>query len=75
MASINQVEQCMPGLMEKYNQLQSSIEQRLKWASGANPALHSVLKNFDETVAKRKNFLLVSVFMQDYIFTVIFYLK
>ncbi|XP_065681003.1 serine/threonine-protein kinase SMG1 isoform X2 [Hydra vulgaris] len=58
MTSINQVEQCIPGLMEKYNQLQSSIEQRLKWASGANPALHSVLKNFDDAVTKRKNFLL-----------------
>ncbi|XP_066926510.1 serine/threonine-protein kinase SMG1-like [Clytia hemisphaerica] len=54
MHAINQVEQSIPALMEKYTQLQSSIEQRLKWASGANPALNSVMENFDQAVSEKK---------------------
>jgi len=59
MQSINQVEQGMPALMDKYTQLQSSIEQRLKWASGANPALNSVMDNFDLAVNEKKTRLMV----------------
>lgn len=55
---INQVEQGIPALIEKYSALQSSIEQRLKWGSGANPALNVVLQNFDEAVVERKSVLL-----------------
>ena len=55
---INQVEQGIPGLVEKYSSLQSSIEQRLKWGSGANPALNVVLQNFDEAVCERKSVLM-----------------
>ena len=39
-----QVELGIPGLVEKYSSLQSSIEQRLKWGSGANPSLNVVLQ-------------------------------
>lgn len=59
MHTINQVEQSIPALMEKYTQLQSSIEQRLKWASGANPALNSVMENFDQAVSEKKATLMV----------------
>ena len=59
MQAINQVEQGMPTLMDKYTQLQSSIEQRLKWASGANPALNSVMDNFDHAVNEKKTRLMV----------------
>lgn len=52
--AINQVEQSMPNLMDRYAQLQSSIEQRLKWASGANPALNIVLQEFGDAVSERK---------------------
>jgi len=48
----------LPALMERNIQLQSSIEQRLKWASGANPALNTVLKKFDHAVSERKTYLL-----------------
>ena len=62
MHAINQVEQGIPALMEKYTQLQSSIEQRLKWGSGANPALTVVMENFDQAVNEKKTALMVSLF-------------
>ena len=61
MHAINQVEQGIPALMEKYTQLQSSIEQRLKWGSGANPALTVVMENFDQAVNEKKAALMVSL--------------
>ena len=59
MQAIKQVEQGIPVLMEKYTQLQSGIEQRLKWASGANPALNIVMENFDQAVNEKKAVLMV----------------
>ncbi len=57
--SIGQIEYSFPGLMDRYSQLQSSIEQRLKWAAGANPALNAVQQNFENAAEKRKEILQV----------------
>lgn len=48
------------GVEEKFSAQESSIEQRLKWAAGANPALNPVLQNFEQTLAARKKLLAVS---------------
>ena len=45
---------------EKFNAQESSIEQRLKWAAGANRALNPVLQNFEQTLAARKKLMTVS---------------
>ena len=34
--------------------LEASIEQRLKWAGGANPALAPVLQDFEMTIRERR---------------------
>jgi len=44
-------------LLERYTQLQSTVEQRLKWASGANPTLNHVLKEFERAAESRKSLL------------------
>lgn len=59
--AIGQIEYSFPNLMERYSQLQSSIEQRLKWAAGANPALNTVQQNFEKATEKRKQILAVSI--------------
>lgn len=41
-------------LQEKLAGLEGSIEQRLKWAGGANPALAPVLQDFEATIAERR---------------------
>ncbi len=41
-------------LQEKLASLEGSIEQRLKWAGGANPALSPVLQDFEATIAERR---------------------
>lgn len=48
------------GVEEKLGAQESSIEQRLKWAAGANPALNPVLQNFEQTLADRKKLMIVS---------------
>ncbi len=48
------------GVEEKFCSQESSIEQRLKWAAGANPALNPVLQNFEQTLAARKKLMTVS---------------
>lgn len=35
--------------------LEASIEQRLKWAGGANPALAPVLQDFEMTIRERRS--------------------
>lgn len=45
-------------MQEKLAALEASIEQRLKWAGGANPALAPVLQDFDATIAERRNLVL-----------------
>lgn len=49
------------GVEERFGTQESSIEQRLKWAAGANPALNPVLQNFEQTLAARKKLLAVSL--------------
>lgn len=39
---------------EKLASLEASIEQRLKWAGGANPALAPVLQDFEMTLRERR---------------------
>ena len=39
---------------EKLAVLEASIEQRLKWAGGANPALAPVLQDFELTISERR---------------------
>lgn len=39
---------------EKLASLEASIEQRLKWAGGANPALTPVLQDFEMTITERR---------------------
>lgn len=43
---------CFP--QEKLASLEASIEQRLKWAGGANPALAPVLQDFEMTIRERR---------------------
>lgn len=43
---------CRP--QEKLASLEASIEQRLKWAGGANPALAPVLQDFEMTIRERR---------------------
>lgn len=40
---------------EKLASLEGSIEQRLKWAGGANPALAPVLQDFELTISERRS--------------------
>ena len=42
-------------LQEKLASLEASIEQRLKWAGGANPALAPVLQDFEMTIRERRS--------------------
>lgn len=51
----------MSTVQEKLGQLESSIEQRLKWAAGANPSLNPILENFENTLKDRKRLILVSL--------------
>lgn len=39
---------------EKLASLEASIEQRLKWAGGANPALAPVFQDFEMTISERR---------------------
>lgn len=47
-----------PPMQEKLAALEASIEQRLKLAGGANPALAPVLQDFDATIAERRSLVL-----------------
>ena len=51
----------MSSVQEKFTQLESSIEQRLKWAAGANPSLNPILENFERTLKDRKRLIVVSI--------------
>lgn len=41
-------------IQEKLSSLEASIEQRLKWAGGANPTLAPVLQDFEMTIRERR---------------------
>ncbi len=45
-------------LQEKLASLEGSIEQRLKWAGGANPALAPVLQDFEATITERRTLVM-----------------
>ena len=45
-------------MQEKLAALEGSIEQRLKWAGGANPALAPVLQDFEVTIGERRALVL-----------------
>ncbi|NXW02119.1 SMG1 kinase, partial [Fregetta grallaria] len=53
--TLSQIEASIATVQEKLAALEASIEQRLKWAGGANPALAPVLQDFDATIAERRN--------------------
>ncbi|XP_028978964.2 serine/threonine-protein kinase SMG1 isoform X1 [Esox lucius] len=51
---LSQDEAAIAAVQEKLASLEGSIEQRLKWAGGANPALAPVLQDFELTMAERR---------------------
>ena len=53
----------MSSVQEKLTHLESSIEQRLKWAAGANPSLNPTLENFEHTLKARKRLIVVSAWL------------
>ncbi|MXQ90043.1 hypothetical protein E5288_WYG014046 [Bos mutus] len=56
--TLSQIETSIATVQEKLAALEASIEQRLKWAGGANPALAPVLQDFEATIAERRNLVL-----------------
>ncbi|XP_030068689.1 serine/threonine-protein kinase SMG1 isoform X2 [Microcaecilia unicolor] len=56
--ALNQIEASVATVQEKLSGLEASIEQRLKWAGGANPALAPVLQDFETTITERRNLVL-----------------
>ncbi|XP_006892778.1 PREDICTED: serine/threonine-protein kinase SMG1 [Elephantulus edwardii] len=56
--TLSQIETSIASVQEKLAALEASIEQRLKWAGGANPALAPVLQDFEATIAERRNLVL-----------------
>ncbi|XP_062915129.1 serine/threonine-protein kinase SMG1 isoform X2 [Mobula hypostoma] len=53
--ALSQLEVSVSTVQEKLAALEASIEQRLKWAGGANPALAPVLQDFEATISERRN--------------------
>ncbi|XP_030645489.1 serine/threonine-protein kinase SMG1 isoform X2 [Chanos chanos] len=51
---LSQDEAAIAAVQEKLAGLEGSIEQRLKWAGGANPALAPVLQDFEGTINERR---------------------
>ncbi|XP_013880332.1 serine/threonine-protein kinase SMG1 isoform X3 [Austrofundulus limnaeus] len=51
---LSQDEGAIVAIQEKLASLESSIEQRLKWAGGANPALAPVLQDFEMTIRDKR---------------------
>uniref|UniRef100_A0A671VFB0 non-specific serine/threonine protein kinase n=1 Tax=Sparus aurata TaxID=8175 RepID=A0A671VFB0_SPAAU len=51
---LSQDEGAIVSIQEKLSSLEASIEQRLKWAGGANPALAPVLQDFEITIRERR---------------------
>ncbi|XP_053551228.1 serine/threonine-protein kinase SMG1 isoform X2 [Bombina bombina] len=56
--TLGQIDSSITGVQEKLAALEASIEQRLKWAGGANPALAPVLQDFEATITERRNLVL-----------------
>ncbi|XP_062388673.1 serine/threonine-protein kinase SMG1 isoform X3 [Sardina pilchardus] len=55
---LSQDEAAIASVQEKLAALEGSIEQRLKWAGGANPALAPVLQDFEVTIGERRALVL-----------------
>ncbi|XP_023677609.2 serine/threonine-protein kinase SMG1 isoform X1 [Paramormyrops kingsleyae] len=55
---LRQDEASIASVQEKLASLEGSIEQRLKWAGGANPALAPVLQDFEASIAERRALVL-----------------
>ncbi|XP_035470486.2 serine/threonine-protein kinase SMG1 isoform X2 [Scophthalmus maximus] len=51
---LSQDEGAIVAIQEKLASLEASIEQRLKWAGGANPALAPVLQDFEMTIREKR---------------------
>ncbi|XP_061604634.1 serine/threonine-protein kinase SMG1 [Phyllopteryx taeniolatus] len=51
---LSQDEGAIVAIQEKLSSLEASIEQRLKWAGGANPALAPVLQDFEMTIREKR---------------------
>ncbi|KAK3520199.1 hypothetical protein QTP70_017920, partial [Hemibagrus guttatus] len=51
---LSQDDAAIASVQEKLGSLEGSIEQRLKWAGGANPALAPVLQDFESTITERR---------------------
>ena len=47
----------MTSVLDKINSQQFRIGQRLQWAAGANPALNSVIDEFERAMSQRKQIL------------------
>ncbi|XP_075422184.1 serine/threonine-protein kinase SMG1 isoform X2 [Ascaphus truei] len=56
--TLSQIDSSIATVQEKLAALEASIEQRLKWAGGANPALAPVLQDFEATITERRNLVL-----------------
>ncbi|XP_053326618.1 serine/threonine-protein kinase SMG1 [Spea bombifrons] len=56
--TLGQIDSSIAAVQDKLATLEASIEQRLKWAGGANPALTPVLQDFETTIAERRSFIL-----------------
>ncbi|KAJ3601732.1 hypothetical protein NHX12_032699 [Muraenolepis orangiensis] len=51
---LSQDEAAIAAVQEKLANLEAGIEQRLKWAGGANPALAPVLQDFERSIGERR---------------------
>ncbi|OCT64106.1 hypothetical protein XELAEV_18045208mg [Xenopus laevis] len=56
--TLGQIDSSIVTVQEKLAALEASIEQRLKWAGGANPTLAPVLQDFEATITERRNLVL-----------------
>ena len=48
-------------ILDKTNSQQFRISQRLQWAAGANPALNSIVDEFERCMKRRKQILQVNI--------------
>lgn len=49
----------LTSILDKINSQQFRISQRLQWAAGANPALNSIVDEFERCMNRRKQILQV----------------
>lgn len=56
-----QIAASMTALLDKISSHQFRISQRLQWAAGANPALNSIVDEFERCMNRRKQILQVNM--------------